>query len=114
MTPVLFLAYDGVMVSAPHPERSDAESTGELSIRDADILAFERQWWKFPGAKEQAIRDKFQMSATRYYQVLNALIDKPEALVQDPLLVKRLRRLRASRQRNRSAKRLGIDLHVDS
>ena len=61
----------------------------------------------------QAIRDKFQMSATRYYQVLNALIDKPEALAQDPLLVKRLRRLRATRQRNRSAKRLGIDLTID-
>ena len=54
------------------------------------------------------------MSATRYYQVLNALIDKPEALAQDPLLVKRLRRLRATRQRNRSAKRLGIDLTIDS
>jgi len=100
------------MVSATNPEHAGAESTGELSPRDGEILAFERQWWKFAGAKEQAIRDKFQMSATRYYQVLNALIDKPEALVQDPLLVKRLRRLRASRQRNRSAKRLGIDLNV--
>ena len=84
-----------------------------MSTRDAEILTFERQWWKFAGAKEQAIRDKFQMSATRYYQVLNALIDKPEALAQDPLLVKRLRRLRATRQRNRSAKRLGIDLTIE-
>ena len=98
------------MVSATNPEHADAESTGELSARDAEILAFERQWWKFPGAKEQAVRDKFQMSATRYYQVLNAIIDKPEALVEDPLLVKRLRRLRSKRQRMRSAKRLGIDL----
>ena len=104
----------GAMVAATNPQHPDAESAGELSARDAEILAFERQWWKFAGAKEQAIRDKFQMSATRYYQVLNALIDKPEALVQDPLLVKRLRRLRASRQRNRSAKRLGIDLNVDA
>jgi hypothetical protein len=103
----------GRMVAAPNPEHADAESSEALSARDAEILAFERQWWKFAGAKEQAIRDKFQMSATRYYQVLNALIDKPAALVQDPLLVKRLRRLRASRQRNRSAKRLGIDLNVD-
>ena len=84
-----------------------------MSLRDAEILTFERQWWKFAGAKEQAIRDKFQMSATRYYLVLNALIDKPEALAQDPLLVKRLRRLRATRQRNRSAKRLGIDLTIE-
>jgi hypothetical protein len=102
------------MVAASNSDRPDAGSIGELSSRDADILAFERQWWKFAGAKEQAIRDQFQMSATRYYQVLNALIDKPEALAQDPLLVKRLRRLRASRQRNRSAKRLGIDLNIDA
>ncbi len=101
-----------VVASSPQPERT--EPIGELNARDAEILAFERQWWKFAGAKEQAIRDKFQMSATRYYQVLNALIDKPEALAQDPLLVKRLRRLRATRQRNRSAKRLGIDLTIDS
>jgi hypothetical protein len=102
------------MVSASNPALERSEPFGELSERDAEILAFERQWWKFAGAKEQAIRDKFQMSATRYYQVLNALIDKPEALAQDPLLVKRLRRLRATRQRNRSAKRLGIDLTIDS
>ena len=49
------------------------------------------------------------MSATRYYQVLNTLIDKPEALVADPMLVKRLRRLRSTRQRTRSARRLGLD-----
>ena len=84
-----------------------------LSERDTEILAFERQWWKYAGAKEQAVREKFQMSATRYYQVLNALIDKPEALAVDPLLVKRLRRLRETRQRIRSAKRLGIDLTND-
>ena len=82
-----------------------------LSERDTEILAFERQWWKYAGAKEQAVREKFQMSATRYYQVLNALIDKPEALAVDPLLVKRLRRLRETRQRARSAKRLGFDLN---
>ena len=93
---------------------SEGENAPGLSQRDCEILEFERHWWKFAGAKEQAIRDKFQMSATRYYQVLNALIDKPEALAQDPLLVKRLRRLRATRQRNRSAKRLGIDLTIDS
>src|SRR5436305_1120276 len=52
----------------------------ELSDRDRAILAFERQWWKYAGAKEQAIRDLFDMSATRYYQVLNALLDRPEAL----------------------------------
>ncbi|HVT22265.1 MAG TPA: DUF3263 domain-containing protein, partial [Mycobacteriales bacterium] len=49
------------------------------------------------------------MSATRYYQVLNALLDRPEALAADPMLVKRLRRMRAARQRQRSARRLGFE-----
>ena len=82
---------------------------GALSERDTAVLAFERQWWKYAGAKETAIKDLFDMSATRYYQVLNALIDRPEALVADPMLVKRLRRLRSTRQRTRSARRLGMD-----
>jgi hypothetical protein len=81
-----------------------------LGRRDREILAFERQWWKYAGAKEQAIKELFDMSATRYYQVLNQLIDTPEALAADPMLVKRLRRLRASRQRQRSARRLGIEV----
>src|SRR5688500_19926814 len=73
-----------------------------LSDRDREILDFERQWWKYAGAKETAVREKFDMSSTRYYQVLNALIDRPEALASDPLLVRRLRRLRSARQRQRS------------
>jgi len=84
--------------------------SGELSERDREILAFERQWWKYAGAKEQSIRERFDMSATRYYQVLNALLDRPEALAADPMLVKRLRRLRTARQRARSARRLGIEV----
>ena len=88
------------------------EAAAALSDRDRRILEFERQWWKYAGAKEQAIRDLFDMSSTRYYQILNGLIDTPEALAVDPMLVKRLRRMRASRQRVRSARRLGIDLDV--
>ena len=80
-----------------------------LSRRDRDILAFERQWWQYAGAKEQAIKEMFSLSPTRYYQVLNALIDKPEALAVDPLLIKRLRRLRTSRQRTRAARRTGVE-----
>ncbi|HWS57783.1 MAG TPA: DUF3263 domain-containing protein [Actinotalea sp.] len=80
-----------------------------LSERDVQVLAFERQWWKYAGAKEQAVRELFGMSATRYYQVLNALIDSPAALAHDPMLVKRLRRMRATRQRARTARRLGVD-----
>ena len=56
-----------------------------------------------------AVRELFDMSPTRYYQVLNALIDEPAALAHDPMLVKRLRRLRQSRQRARTARRLASD-----
>ena len=90
------------------PEES--APAGELTAREREVLAFERQWWKYAGAKEQAIRELFDMSATRYYQVLNALLDRPEALVFDPMLVKRLRRLRSARQRARSARRLGASV----
>ncbi|GAB3490567.1 DUF3263 domain-containing protein [Flexivirga sp.] len=82
----------------------------ELSERDAAILSFERNWWKLQGAKEQAIRETFNMSSTRYYQVLNAVIDTPAALRYDPMLVKRLQRLRAGRMRQRTARRLGFEL----
>jgi hypothetical protein len=85
-------------------------SSSELSERDRDILEFERQWWKYAGAKEQAVREKFDMSSTRYYQVLNALLDSPAALEADPMLIKRLRRMRASRQRARTSRRLGINV----
>ena len=96
--------------SLEHPRSVQPASAEGLSERDEQVLAFERQWWKYAGAKESAIRELFDMSATRYYQVLNTLIDAPAALAVDPLLVKRLRRLRAGRQRQRSARRLGIDV----
>jgi hypothetical protein len=94
----------------PAAETTEVVGADGLARRDREILAFERQWWKYAGAKEQAIRELFDMSSTRYYQVLNALIDSPAALAADPMLVKRLRRLRAARQRQRSARRLGIDV----
>ena len=97
------------MEAAKHIAAEQGTAAG-LSQRDAEILEFERHWWKYAGAKEQAVREKFDMSSTRYYQVLNALIDRPEALEEDPLLVRRLRRLRSSRQRQRSARRLGFEI----
>ncbi len=81
-----------------------------LAEREQRILTFERQWWKFEGSKEQAIRDEFGFSATRYYQLLNGLVERPEALAFDPMTVKRLRRLRADRRRQRNARQLGIRL----
>jgi hypothetical protein len=96
-------------VSTASEELSTLSRKTGLCERDREILAFERQWWKYAGSKETAIKELFDMSSTRYYQVLNALIDDPAALEHDPMLTKRLRRLRASRQRARSARRLGVE-----
>ncbi len=85
-------------------------SPGRLDARSRAILDFEREWWKHPGVKQQAVRDRFGLSPARYYQLLNRLIDDDEALAYDPMLVKRLRRLRAARQRRRIGSRLGVDL----
>lgn len=81
----------------------------DLSERDVAILDFERSWWKHAGVKEQAIRERFDMSATRYYQLLNELLENPAALAHDPILVKRLKRLRTYRQRQRVARLLGAE-----
>lgn len=80
-----------------------------LRRRDREILEFEKQWWQYAGAKEQAVKDMFDLSATRYYQLLNEIIDDPAALAYDPLLVRRLRRMRAERQQARAKRRLGIN-----
>ncbi|GAA0710478.1 DUF3263 domain-containing protein [Dactylosporangium roseum] len=95
---------DGDLVD-PAAEADDdlaaAEEPAELDERGRRILAFEKQWWRRAGAKEQAIRDTFGLSATRYYQLLNTLLDNPLALAHDPVVVQRLRRLRASRPHGR-------------
>ena len=83
-----------------------------LTRREHDVLAFERQWWRHAGAKETAIRERFGLAPTRYYQALNALVDRPAALAADPLLVRRLRRLRAARGQRRSSHLLGNDNRV--
>ena len=106
------------MTPDPVPEVSPPEDTasGEgpaqpaaLTRREHEMLAFERQWWRHPGAKETAIREQFGLPPTRYYQVLNALVDRPAALEADPLLVRRLRRLRSARRQRRSPSLLGKD-----
>lgn len=80
----------------------------QLTDRDREILAFEREWWKHVGAKERQIRERFGVSATRYYQILNELLASPAAMQEDPMLVRRLQRMRAARQRQRVARRLGL------
>lgn len=80
----------------------------ELTEAQAAMIDFERAWWKFAGAKEAAIRERFACSSTIYYQRLNHVLDLPAALAYDPLGVRRLRRLRAARQRQRSQRRLDL------
>ena len=92
------------MAGQPSPEPASG-----LSERELAILVFERQWWQYAGAKEKAIHEEFGLSSTRYYQLLNRLLEKPEALRADPMLVKRLRKIRTTRQRKRVARRLGIE-----
>jgi hypothetical protein len=94
-------------VEAPDPDRavlgveaSDRDLAG-LSDRDRAVLGVERRGWPGPGAKERAIRERLGISPTRYYQLLNALLDDPRALAHDPVTVNRLRRIRESRRRNR-------------
>ncbi len=72
-----------------------------LSDRDRAILDFERSWWTEPGPKELAIRERFDLSPTRYYQVLTELLESSDALAYDPLVVRRLRRMRDRRRRQR-------------
>lgn len=81
------------------PQQVDA---ARLSERDARILDFERRWWSRTGAKEEAIRSEFGLAPARYYQLLNAVLDLPAAMVADPMLVKRLQRIRDARTEARA------------
>ena len=98
-------------VSPPRPvdpqEPALLPVAGGLTCREQEMLAFERQWWRRAGAKDTAIRTRFGVPPTRYYQALNALVDRPDAWAADPLVVGRLRRVRAVRHRGRSAEVLG-------
>jgi hypothetical protein len=87
--------------SEPTPAEPGAQS---LSERDRAILDFEREWWQHPGSKEESIRNTFGLSAARYYQVLGALLSSQAALAYDPMLVKRLQRMRDERQSSRRSR----------
>ena len=95
----------------PHDEATaqagpQADAQEELSAVDAAILEFERTWFTYGGAKDHAIRERFDLSAGAYFQRLSVLLDDPRAYAHDPILIKRLRRIRDSRQRSRSDARL--------
>lgn len=110
---------DGGCLNAPPPSASlssvaRASAEGKptepagLSSRDRQLLDFERESWKLGVPKERAIRERFGFSPTRYHQLLNRLVETPAALAYDPMLVRRLRRLRESRRRRRVAGQLGV------
>ena len=82
-------------------EELKLEPSAALSDLEVRILDFERQWWRYAGAKESGIKELFNFSSREYYELLNNLIDREDALVASPLLVKRLRRLREARLQKR-------------
>ena len=92
--------------SAPSGSTPPASTPRESSLSDRDrrILDFEREWWAHAGAKEEAIRAQFALSVARYYQLLNAVIDSPDAVRHDPMLVRRLQRARDLRTNARAAR----------
>lgn len=84
-------------------EAESSLNSAHLTELETRILDFERQWWRYAGAKESAIKELFDMTPPAYYQLLNNLIDRDDALLAQPMLVKRLRRLREARTTARSA-----------
>ena len=81
-----------------------------LTELESKILEFERTWWRHAGVKESSIKELFNLTPPAYYQLLNNLIDRPAALMAEPLLVKRLIRLRDQRTAARSSSTLGFTL----
>ena len=92
------------------PARHDRCPRGGLDDRARAILDFEREAWKLDVPKERAIRERFGFSAARYHQLLHRIVDGPHALEYDPMLVRRLRRIREIRRRRRTADGLGFRL----
>ena len=92
---------------APADERADPQDWRA-------ILDFERGWTGSPGAKQRAVRDRFGIGSARYHQLLDRALERPEALVYDPALVGRLRRVRDTRRRKRFAEPLQVDPPVDA
>jgi hypothetical protein len=88
--------------------RRKGRAHSDLDQRSREVLDFEREAWKLTVTKERAIRERFGFSPSRYHQLLHKVIDRPEALVYDPMLVRRLRRVREVRRRARTASGLGV------
>ena len=98
---------DGERLAAHNARTQLVDDAGDLTDFANQVLDFEKSWWKHAGAKDTQIRDRWDISPTRYYQLLNSLIDQPAALVAEPMLVKRLGRLRTARRDQRRSIRGG-------
>lgn len=94
----------------PMPSRGDDGALDERAVR---VLEFEARAWQHPGLKAEAIREEFGLSAARYYRILGELIDSPAALRFDPMLVKRLQRMREARAVTRARRSLSIGRALD-
>jgi hypothetical protein len=89
---------------------SKRKARARLDERSRDVLDFEREAWQLTVTKERAIRERFGFSPSRYHQLLHRIIDRPEALAYDPMVVRRLRRVREARRRARTASELGLNV----
>lgn len=98
---------DAEQLEAHNARTRVVDVAGDLTDFGQQVLDFEKSWWKYAAVKETGVRERWGISSTRYYQLLNHLIDEPAALVAEPLLVRRLRRLRSARQDQRRAVRGG-------
>ena len=85
-------------------------ATAGLSEFEVKMLEFERSWWRHAGVKESSIKELFNLTPPAYYQLLNNLIDREAAVMAEPILVNRLRRLRDARTQARSSSKLGFTL----
>ncbi len=79
-----------------------------MALNDTEMamLELERSWFTFAATKDEAITERFGMATTAYYQALNALIDRPDAITADPLTVRRLVRMRDRRRAQRASRRV--------
>jgi hypothetical protein len=70
-----------------------------LTEREMAIIDFERTWWTLDATRDDLIHARFDCTPEAFGVELAALVDSPDALDYDPLVVRRLRRHRDRRRR---------------
>ena len=74
-----------------------------LTVRESMAITLAARRYKHGGAKDSDILDQLGMTPTRFWQYVNALLDRPDVLAAYPSEVKRLQRLRDQRRRARAS-----------